>query len=201
MMDLIEKSDGDERKGLILKMLTALKQICNHPFQYLKTGPIEPKQSSKMLLLFDLIESILKNDEKLLIFTQYKEMGDLLLKLLKERFEEDVLFLHGSLNRKERDEMVYNFQNYRHHRIFILSLKAGGFGLNLTSAKNVIHYDLWWNPAVEAQATDRAYRIGQRKDVFVYRLICRGTLEEKINEMIKSKRNLQKFLLHKEKNG
>ena len=117
-------------------------------------------------------------------------MGGLLQSLIRSEFHTEPLFLHGSLNRKQLEQMIIDFQEKQHKRIFILSLKAGGTGLNLTQAQNVIHYDLWWNPAVETQATDRAYRIGQKKNVMVYRLINKGTMEERIDDMLKSKKNL-----------
>ncbi|TXK28255.1 DEAD/DEAH box helicase [Pontibacter qinzhouensis] len=189
-MKQVEDTEGIARKGLVLKMMTALKQVCNHPYQYLKTGKPVASQSGKLQLLLELLQPILDNQEKTLIFTQYKEMGELLSTFLQEELGTQPLFLHGSLSRAQRDEMVHAFQNIRHHRIFILSLKAGGTGLNLTAAQNVVHYDLWWNPAVEAQATDRAYRIGQQKNVMVYRLLSQGTLEEKIDAMISSKKEL-----------
>ena len=186
----VEESDGIARKGLVLKMMTALKQICNHPYQYLKEGPRNPQHSGKLQLLLGLLSPIVESGEKTLIFTQYKEMGELLVEFLAKELSTTPLFLHGSQSRKQRDELVHAFQNFHHHKVFILSLKAGGTGLNLTAAQNVIHYDLWWNPAVEAQATDRAYRIGQQRNVMVYRLLSRGTLEERIDEMISSKREL-----------
>ncbi len=186
----IENSDGIFRKGLVLKMMIALKQIGNHPYQYLKSGANSPDLSGKIGLLFELLHAIIENNEKVLIFTQYKEMGDLLQKLIREEFKTEPLFLHGSLTRQQREQMVEDFQNKPHRKIFILSLKAGGTGLNLTQAQNVIHYDLWWNPAVENQATDRAYRIGQLNKVMVHRLINKGTLEERIDEMIKDKKEL-----------
>ncbi len=178
------------RQGLVLQMILALKQICNHPAQYLKKGSDAPELSGKAILMLSLLENILEAGEKTLIFTQYREMGDLLVKFIEQKFGAETLFLHGGVSRKRRDEMVENFQNERANKAFILSLKAGGTGLNLTAASNVIHYDLWWNPAVEAQATDRAYRIGQQKNVMVYRLITSGTFEERINDMIRSKREL-----------
>jgi SNF2 family DNA or RNA helicase/uncharacterized Zn finger protein len=179
-----------ERQGLVLQMILALKQICNHPAQYLKKGSDAPELSGKAVLMLSLLENILEAGEKTLIFTQYREMGDLLVKFIEQKFGAETLFLHGGVSRKRRDEMVETFQNERTNKVFILSLKAGGTGLNLTAASNVIHYDLWWNPAVEAQATDRAYRIGQQKNVMVYRLITGGTFEERINDMIRSKREL-----------
>jgi SNF2 family DNA or RNA helicase len=189
-LEEIQKEDGMSRRGLIFQMMTALKQICNHPNQYLKKKEIDPELSGKTQLLISLLDSIYENDEKTLIFTQYKEMGDLLAKLIEERYHQAPLWLHGGTSRKKRDEMVQDFQTQSHIKIMLLSLKAGGTGLNLTAANNVIHYDLWWNPAVENQATDRAYRIGQKKNVMVYRMITQGTFEENINGMIKAKKEL-----------
>ena len=189
-MKRVETTEGAERKGLVLMLITALKQICNHPYQYLKKGDKGANLSGKTMLLFQLIQQILDNGEKTLIFTQYQQMGNLLQKLLAENFALDAPFLHGGVSRKGRDAMVEDFQNNRSTRVMILSLKAGGTGLNLTKASNVIHYDLWWNPAVEAQATDRAYRIGQKRNVMVHRFITQQTFEEKINELLKSKKEL-----------
>lgn len=186
----IEQLDGIERRGMVLKMITALKQICNHPDNFLKKGLADPAQSGKSMVLFDLLGQIRDAGEKTLIFTQYKEMGDILVKMLEKQFGMVPLFLHGGSTRKQRDKLVEEFQNHRNKWIFILSLKAGGTGLNLTAASHVVHHDLWWNPAVEAQATDRAYRIGQTKNVMVNRLITRGTFEEKIDDMLKSKKTL-----------
>ncbi len=179
-----------ERKGLVLKMMTALKQICNHPSQFLKKEDDRVNLSGKTEMLLELLRSIYENDEKVLIFTQYKEMGQILTRILKDVFDTQPLFLHGGVARHKRDEMVEEFQNKKHVKIFILSIKAGGTGLNLTAANHVIHYDLWWNPAVEAQATDRAFRIGQQKNVLVHRLIAKGTFEEKINQMLQDKKHL-----------
>ena len=189
-MKRVEKSEGIERKGLVLMLITALKQICNHPYQYLKKGDKSPHLSGKTILLLQLLQQILDNGEKTLIFTQYQQMGSLLVEFLAEHFELEVPFLHGGISRKGRDAMVEDFQNNRATRVMILSLKAGGTGLNLTAASNVIHYDLWWNPAVEAQATDRAYRIGQQRNVMVHRFITQNTFEEKINELLLSKKEL-----------
>ena len=133
--------------------------------------------------------------EKALVFTQYKEMGDLLTGMIRTQLHELPLFFHGSLTRKNREQMVEDFQNDPQHHIMIVSLKAGGSGLNLTAATNVIHYDLWWNPAVEDQATDRTYRIGQTKNVIVHRLITLGTFEEKIDEMIRAKKELSSLVV------
>ncbi|TAF98181.1 MAG: DEAD/DEAH box helicase [Cytophagia bacterium] len=184
------QKDGFKRSGLIFKMMTALKQICNHPTHYLKKGGANPEASGKAMLLLDLLRQLLENGEKALIFTQYEEMGTLIQTMLQEQMQLEVPFLHGGVSRKKRDEMVEDFQNNRATRILILSLKAGGTGLNLVAANNVIHYDLWWNPAVEAQATDRAFRIGQTKNVMVHRFITQGSFEEKINKLIQNKREL-----------
>ncbi|MCK4763360.1 MAG: SWIM zinc finger family protein [Candidatus Aminicenantes bacterium] len=179
-----------EKSGIIFKLMTYLKQVCNHPAQFLKKPAADVELSGKSKMLMDLLEKIYLNDEKVLIFTQYKEMGELLKEMVTRELDEEVLFLHGGVAVKKRGEMVDLFQEDRVYRTFILSLKAGGTGLNLTAANNVIHYDLWWNPAVENQATDRAFRIGQEKNVIVNRFISKGTFEEKIDEIIKSKKEL-----------
>ncbi|MFK7773266.1 MAG: SNF2-related protein [Saprospiraceae bacterium] len=189
-MQAVEVAEGVARKGIVLKLITALKQVCNHPKQFLKKGNADPALSGKTQLLFDLMKQILEQGEKTLIFTQYQEMGKMLVEMLEKEFGLEIAFLHGGVSRKKRDEMVEDFQNNRTTRVLILSLKAGGTGLNLTAANNVIHYDLWWNPAVEAQATDRAYRIGQKKNVMVHRFITQGTFEEKINQLLISKKEL-----------
>jgi SNF2 family DNA or RNA helicase len=190
LMLQIENTDGMSRRGLVLKLLLTLKQICNHPAQYLKNNSYSPELSGKSLLLLQLLETIYENNEKVLIFSQYREMGDILCTMLNEHFGKKPLQLHGGCSRKERDEMVQAFQHSKQYDTFVLSIKAGGTGLNLTAAANVIHYDLWWNPAVEAQATDRAFRIGQKQNVMVHRLLTKGTLEEKIDDMLKSKKQL-----------
>ncbi len=184
------KKEKIQRKGLVLKMITALKQVCNHPSHYLKKNDYSPELSGKAGVFTRLMENILENNDKVLIFTQYREMGLILQEMIRARFDAESLFLHGGTSRKQRDVMVEQFQGDPHRRIFILSLKAGGTGLNLTAANHVIHYDLWWNPAVETQATDRAYRIGQQRNVMVHRMITRGTFEERINEMLKDKKQL-----------
>ncbi len=190
LMEMVESAEGINRRGLILKLLLVLKQVCNHPAQYLKNDKHPPELSGKMMMLIQLLETIYENNEKVLIFSQYREMGEILRKVIHSHFGKKALQLHGGNSRKERDEMVHTFQNSKQADTFILSIKAGGTGLNLTAAANVIHYDLWWNPAVESQATDRAFRIGQKQNVMVHRMITKGTLEEKIDEMIKSKRRL-----------
>ncbi|PID77661.1 MAG: helicase SNF2 [Deltaproteobacteria bacterium] len=193
-MDEIEGYSDDDslfkRQGLVLQMILALKQICNHPANFLKNKNLDPALSGKTSLLFELLDAILAAGEKVLVFTQFKEMGSLLTSFLAERYDETPLFYHGGCTVKERTDMVERFQNNRADRIFILSLKAAGTGLNLTAASQVIHYDLWWNPAVESQATDRAYRIGQQNKVTVHRFITKNTFEEKIDAMIQQKKNL-----------
>ena len=192
-MDDVEANEGIKRKGLVLKLINSLKQICNHPAQFTKSKKALVEESGKLEVLMNTLSNILDSGEKVLIFTQYVKMGEIIQKLVEERFHEEVLFLHGSLSRKKRDGLVDRFQTNPQSRIFIVSLKAGGTGLNLTAAQNVIHYDLWWNPAVENQATDRAYRIGQKENVMVYRFITNGTFEEKINDMIVRKEELAKL--------
>ena len=186
----IENSKGIQRKGIILKILTALKQTCNHPAQFLDIKNPKISESGKMELLVNILENILDNDEKVIIFTQYVEMGKLIQQLVSKKFKQEVLFLHGSQSMKEKTRIIDTFQEDESYKIFVATLKTGGTGLNLTAARNVIHYDLWWNPAVENQATDRVHRIGQDKDVMVYRLITKGTLEEAIDAISKRKIDL-----------
>ncbi len=190
MMEKISGFTGVNRRGNIFKLITALKQICNHPYQFLKSGGTSKDLSGKAEKCIDLVQNIIDNEEKTLIFTQYKEMGDLLTRIISEECGTDPSFFHGSLTVPQRESLIEDFQTNNDRKVMILSLKAGGTGLNLTSATNVIHYDLWWNPAVEDQATDRTYRIGQEKNVMVHRLITLGTFEEKIDEMLKSKKEL-----------
>jgi superfamily II DNA or RNA helicase len=193
MLDL-QDSEGIKRKGLVLSMLTKLKQICNHPAQFLHEGSGangEVRRSGKMLRLLELLEETLSVGDRSLIFTQYREMGDLLETILSERFGASVQFIHGGTSAKRRSEMVRRFQeDDSGPALFILSLKAGGTGLNLTRANHVFHFDRWWNPAVEDQATDRAFRIGQKRNVQVHKFVCVGTLEEKIDAMIEQKKAL-----------
>lgn len=189
-IETVDQKSLFKRQGLVLQMILALKQICNHPTQFLKNNVLDPSLSGKMELLFDTLENIIESNEKVLIFTQFTEMGNLLKHFITERFGEAPLFYHGGCSIKRRKEMVDTFQSNHADNIFILSLKAAGTGLNLTAASHVIHFDLWWNPAVEAQATDRAYRIGQKNKVMVHRFITKNTFEERINEMIQSKKTL-----------
>lgn len=196
----IEKLSGFERKGLILQMLSRLKQLCNHPALYLKeqaTGRELLERSNKLDKLIELVDAVLDQGESCLIFTQYIEMGEMIRTSVKKKFGIDVPFLNGSISKTQRDNMIERFQN-QEFPVFLLSLKAGGTGLNLTAANHVIHYDRWWNPAVENQATDRAYRIGQSKFVHVHKLICTGTLEEKIDAMLEKKQFLNDQIITSE---
>lgn len=179
-----------KRQGLVLQMILALKQVCNHPAQFLKNDDITPSLSGKVEMLLDLLETIVANGEKVLVFTQFREMGEILQKVIETRMGRRPMFYHGGCSINERTKMVDTFQNDRRSQIFLLSLRAAGTGLNLTAASHVIHFDLWWNPAVEAQATDRAYRIGQDKNVMVHRFITRDTFEERIDAMIQQKKEL-----------
>lgn len=191
MLDKIEYSDGIERKGIVLATLTKLKQICNHPALFLQDGSPLKARSGKLTRLDEMLEEVLSEGDKALIFTQFAGMGAMLRHHLQERFGCEVLFLHGGTPRKQRDEMIQRFQQGEHGpRLFVLSLKAGGFGLNLTAANHVFHFDRWWNPAVENQATDRVFRIGQTKNVFAHKFVCIGTLEERIDQMIEEKKAL-----------
>ncbi|PFP30892.1 ATP-dependent helicase [Bacillus sp. AFS073361] len=196
----IEKLSGFERKGLILQMLSRLKQLCNHPALYLKeksAGRELLERSNKLEKLVELIDAVLEQGESCLIFTQYIEMGEMIRSALKKKFGIEVPFLNGSVAKAKRDEMIERFQN-QEFPVFLLSLKAGGTGLNLTAANHVIHYDRWWNPAVENQATDRAYRIGQSRFVHVHKMICTGTLEEKIDAMLEKKQFLNDQIIQSE---
>jgi len=188
--ETMEKLEDGDAKGLIFKLIISLKQICNHPRNFDKISENVVNLSGKTELLMTLVENIMAQDEKVLIFTQYVEMGDMLVELLQKELLTTPLYLKGSMSKKQRDEAVDKFQNDNRHKIFILSLKAGGVGLNLTAANHVIHYDLWFNPAVENQATDRAFRIGQKKKVTVHRFITKNSFEEKIDKMIKAKQKL-----------
>ncbi len=189
-MDSLHGASDMERRGRVLAMLTALKQVCNHPAQYLKEESPLTGRSGKLERVVDLLEAILAVGESTLIFTQYRRMGTLLQHHLAELFGEDIPFLHGGTPPQRRDEMVDAFQGDEGVPLLIISLRAGGTGLNLTRATRVIHYDRWWNPAVEDQATDRAYRIGQHRNVQVHKLVCQGTLEERIDTMLEEKRAL-----------
>jgi SNF2 family DNA or RNA helicase len=190
MQDKLEDAEGMQRRGLVLATLSKLKQVCNHPAQFLGDNSPVPGRSGKLARLTEIMDEILQEKDKVLIFSQFVEMGDLLKPYLEDQFGYPVLFLHGGVVKKKRDEMVEQFQNDAGLPIFLLSIKAGGTGLNLTQANHVIHFDRWWNPAVENQATDRAFRIGQKKNVQVHKFVCTGTLEEKIDDMIEQKQKL-----------
>jgi SNF2 family DNA or RNA helicase len=200
----IDSAEGIQRKGMILALLTRLKQLCNHPILLQKQdteednssiSPTAPgqfqAQSGKVQRLAEMLEEVLSEGDRCLIFTQFSSWGKLLKQYLEQHFSREVLFLYGSTSQKQREEMIARFQNDpQGPRIFILSLKAGGVGLNLTRANHVFHFDRWWNPAVENQATDRVFRIGQTRNVQVHKFVCTGTLEERIHELIESKKAL-----------
>jgi SNF2 family DNA or RNA helicase len=197
MMEKIEESEGIERRGLVLATLMKLKQICNHPAQFVGDGSALPGRSGKLARLEEMLEEALAAGDKALVFSQFAEMGGLLRHQLQEALDCEALFLHGGTPKKMRDSMVQRFQEQGRGAppIFILSLKAGGVGLNLTAANHVFHFDRWWNPAVENQATDRAFRIGQLKNVQVHKFVCVGTLEERIDAMIEQKRELAESIV------
>jgi SNF2 family DNA or RNA helicase len=191
MLEKIEEVEGMARRGLILATLLKLKQICNHPAQFLADSSSLPQRSGKLARLEEMLSEVLAEGDKALIFTQYAEMGELLRRYLQETLGCETLFLHGGTAKKQRDLFVQRFQEEKRGApLFILSLKAGGVGLNLTAANHVFHFDRWWNPAVENQATDRAFRIGQKKNVQVHKFVCVGTLEERIDQMIEQKKEL-----------
>ncbi|MEU7843445.1 DEAD/DEAH box helicase [Micromonospora sp. NPDC049114] len=190
MLARIETSDGIERRGLVLATMTRLKQVCNHPAQLLRDGSALEGRSGKLARLTEILEEVLAAGERALLFTQYAEFGAMLRGHLSARFGREVLFLHGGLGKAERDALVQRFQSADGPPLFVLSLKAGGTGLTLTAANHVVHVDRWWNPAVEDQATDRAFRIGQRRRVQVRKFVCAGTVEEKVAAMIADKRAL-----------
>lgn len=187
--------DSIQRKGLVLAYLTRFKQICNHPGQLLGDKDYHEKRSGKFERLAYLFEEIAIRQEKVLVFTQYREMTAPIAAFLEERFGTPGLVLHGGTPVGKRKSLVDTFQNTQGPAFFVLSLKAGGTGLNLTAANHVIHFDRWWNPAVENQATDRAYRIGQHRNVLVHKMICKGTIEEKIDQLIAEKVSLASDVL------
>jgi len=195
LKESLEESEGIARKGLVLSSLMKFKQICNHPDQFNGNSAFAEKDSGKFLRLKEICETIKEKREKVLIFTQFKEMTEPLSDFLEDFFGTKGLVLHGSKSIKKRKEMVEQFQSDEYIPYFILSIKAGGTGLNLTAANHVIHFDRWWNPAVENQATDRAFRIGQKKSVIVHKFITEGTIEEKIAEMIENKKALSDEVL------
>jgi SNF2 family DNA or RNA helicase len=191
----IEDAEGIQRRGMILALLTKLKQLCNHPGLIDKGNEADistlTRDSGKLKRLVEMLDVVISEGDRVLIFTQFAEWGKQLQKVLAHEFNEEVLFLYGSTPRIKREAMVDRFQQDPNApKILILSLKAGGVGLNLTRANHVFHFDRWWNPAVENQATDRAFRIGQTRNVQVHKFVCIGTLEEKIHDMIESKKAL-----------
>ena len=190
MKEITALGPGMERRGRVLALLTALKQICNHPAHYLRDGQIDPRRSGKLRRFLELFDESEESGGHPLVFTQYREMGELLRGVLERHIGTRVPFYHGGLPRYVRERLVKEFQDPDGPPVMIVSLKAGGTGLNLTRANHVFHYDRWWNPAVEDQATDRAFRIGQTRDVTVHRLVSQGTLEEQIHQLLESKRNL-----------
>ncbi|HET6532937.1 MAG TPA: SNF2-related protein [Actinoplanes sp.] len=190
MMAVIEGSEGIQRRGNVIAAMTKLKQVCNHPAHLLKDGSRLTGRSGKLARLEELTEEIIEDGDKALVFTQYAELGTMLEPYLAAHLDRPVLWLHGGLPKARRDELVDRFQHDDEPMLFLLSLKAAGTGLNLTAANHVIHFDRWWNPAVEDQATDRAFRIGQSRNVQVRKFICTGTLEEKIDDMIERKKAL-----------
>ncbi|MDR3320989.1 MAG: DEAD/DEAH box helicase [Synergistaceae bacterium] len=191
---------GIKRRGIVLAGLTRIKQICDHPSLLSKDGDFSPERSAKLERMLALAEEMFETGDRTLIFTQYVEMGNILKSQLQDRFGKEVLFLHGSIFKDARDRMVRRFQEGSGPQFFVLSLKAGGVGLNLTGANHVVMYDRWWNPAVEQQAIDRAYRIGQSRNVQVHIFCCRGTLEERIDELISSKKEVANMVVESSDN-
>ena len=195
LKEKLETVSAIQRRGIVLAFLMRFKQICNHPAQWLGNGDYDPSNSGKFLRLAGLCEEIAARQEKVLVFTQFKEITGALDHFLSTQFCRPGLVLHGETSVKARQSLVQRFQHEDGPPFFILSLKAGGTGLTLTEASHVIHFDRWWNPAVENQATDRAYRIGQKKNVLVHKFVCRGTVEEKIDQMLIDKRELASGVL------
>ncbi len=195
LAEKLEDADGIQRRGLVLAFLMRFKQICNHPSHWLGDGAYEADESGKFLRLAELCEEIASRQEKALVFTQFREMTEPLAARLRELFGRPGLVLDGSTPVKQRQKLVADFQRDDGPPFFVLSLKAGGTGLNLTAASHVLHFDRWWNPAVEAQATDRAFRIGQKRNVLVHKFVCRGTIEERIDALITEKKALAESVL------
>lgn len=186
----LKEADGIQRRGLVLSMLMRLKQLCNHPDQFLDQKAFDPTESGKFQSLRSVCEPIRERQEKVLVFTQFQSMCDPIAEFLAGEFGKPGLVLHGGIAVAKRKDLVKRFQEQDDVSFFVISVKAGGTGLNLTAASHVIHFDRWWNPAVENQATDRAYRIGQKRNVLVHKFVCKGTLEERIDQMIRDKQEL-----------
>ncbi|MHC4732725.1 MAG: DEAD/DEAH box helicase, partial [Planctomycetota bacterium] len=195
MRRVLGELSGIERRGVVLAFLMRFKQICNHPSQWLGDGEYKAGDSGKFARLRELCEPIAARQDKLLVFTQFREMTGPLAGFLEESFGRPGLVLHGGTAVRKRQGIVRTFQEGDEAPFIVLSLKAGGTGLNLTAASHVVHFDRWWNPAVESQATDRAFRIGQKKNVLVHKFVCKGTVEERIDELIASKQRLSDALL------
>jgi non-specific serine/threonine protein kinase len=195
LSEALDTADGIKRKGVVLAFLMRFKQICNHPSQWLGNGSWAEADSGKFARLRELAEVIAAKQEKVLVFTQFREATQPLAAFLGSVFGREGLVLHGGTPVGKRKELVRRFQEDELAPFFVLSLKAGGAGLNLTAASHVIHFDRWWNPAVENQATDRAFRIGQSRNVLVHKFVCRGTVEDKIDHLIESKQRLVKDVL------
>jgi non-specific serine/threonine protein kinase len=195
LAEALETADGIQRKGLVLAFIMRFKQICNHPSQWLGDGGYAPEGSGKFARLRELAEEIAERQEKALVFTQFREITDPLLAFLGDVFHRPGLLLHGGTAVAQRRKLVEAFQRDDGPPFFLLTVKAGGTGLNLTQAAHVIHFDRWWNPAVENQATDRAFRIGQKQNVLVHKFVCRGTIEERIDAVIEDKKSLSAELL------
>ncbi len=195
MADALKNQEGIRRRGLVLSYLMRFKQLCNHPSQVLGDGNYRPEDSGKFVRLAEICDEIASRQEKVLVFTQFREMTEPLASYLAEVFGRLGLVLHGTTAVKRRKSLVDQFQREDGPPFFVLSLKAGGTGLNLTQASHVIHFDRWWNPAVENQATDRAFRIGQHRNVLVHKFVCRGTVEEKIDSLIEEKKQLAADIL------
>jgi non-specific serine/threonine protein kinase len=191
----LDDAKGIKRKGLVLSLLMRFKQICNHPSQWLGDGAWSEEDSGKWVRLRDIAEVVAAKQEKMLVFTQFREVTSPLAGFLVSVFGRPGLVLHGETEVKKRKDLVRRFQDDEAVGFFVLSLKAGGAGLNLTAASHVVHFDRWWNPAIENQATDRAFRIGQNKNVLVHKFVCRGTVEERIDQLIESKRHLSEDFL------
>ncbi len=191
----LKQVEGMQRRSLVLSQLMRLKQICNHPCQVSGGGAYEPQHSGKFQRLAEICEELHERQERVLVFTQFREITEPLAEYLGGVFGRPGLVLHGGTSVAKRQELVAAFQREDGPPFFILSLKAGGTGLNLTAASHVIHFDRWWNPAVENQATDRAFRIGQQRKVLVHKFVCRGTVEEKIDELISAKSGIARDLL------
>jgi SNF2 family DNA or RNA helicase len=207
MLAEVDASEGIQRRGLVLSSLMKLKQICNHPGQALKEfgddsleggagRTPDPTRSGKCIRLLEMLDEVIAEGDQCLIFTQFRQMGRMLEAMIRQQLGADVLFIHGGTTQPKRQMMIEQFQRGGgKHPVLLLSLRAGGVGLNLTAATHVFHFDRWWNPAVENQATDRAYRIGQTRTVQVHKFVVRGTLEERIDQMIESKTELAENII------